>query len=99
MISKEYISAKTVCTQYGIEFSFVDSLWRMGLIEIHVIKEDQCIHQDQLADLEKMIRLHNDLNVNLEGIDVVFNLLEKEQKLRSELIALQNRLRRYESDV
>ena len=99
MISKEYISTQTVCFHYDIEFSFVDSLCRMGLIEMHIIEEDRCIHKDQLADLEKMIRLHNDLNVNLEGIDVVFNLLEKEQKLRSELIALQNRLRRYESDL
>ena len=36
--------------------------------------------------------------MNLEGIDVVFNLLEKERDLRNELIALKNRLRLYEND-
>ncbi len=45
-----------------------------------------------------MIRLHHELNVNIEGIDVVFNLLEKEKELREELIALKNRLKLYEND-
>ena len=45
-----------------------------------------------------MIRLHNELNVNIEGIDVVFNLLEKEKELREELNALKNKLKLYEND-
>ena len=70
----------------------------MGLIKIEIIEQNQFIHQDQISDLEKIIRLHNELNVNLEGIDVVFNLLEKERELRNELIVLKNRLRLYEND-
>jgi hypothetical protein len=70
----------------------------MGLIHIEVIEQNHFIHQDQIGDLEKIIRLHNELNVNLEGIDVVFNLLEKERALRQELNALKNRLRLYEND-
>jgi len=34
----------------------------------------------------------------LEGIDVVFNLLEKEKQLRDELTALKNRIRLYENE-
>jgi hypothetical protein len=68
----------------------------MGLIQIEVVGQDQFVHQDRINDLEKIIRLHNELHVNLEGIDVIFNLLEKERELREELIALQNRLRLYE---
>mgnify|MGYP000653790222 FL=1 len=43
-----------------------------------------------------MIRLHHELNLNIEGIDVVFNLLEKERKLREEVAMLKKRLKRYE---
>jgi hypothetical protein len=70
----------------------------MGLIEIEIIEQQQFIHQDQISDLERIIRLHNELNVNLEGIDVVFNLLAKERELRNELNTLKNRLSLYESD-
>ena len=98
MMEKNLISAETLCTHYNIEFSFVDALNKIGLIQIEIIEQNQFIHQEQIGDLEKMIRLHQELNVNLEGIDVVFNLLEKERELRAELNALKNRLRLYESE-
>ena len=98
MIQEHLISTQTLCSHYNIEISFVDALNKMGLIQIEIIDQSQYIHQDQIGNLEKIIRLHNELNVNLEGIDVVFNLLEKERALRNELIALKNRLRLYEND-
>lgn len=98
MIPKYFISTQTLCSHYNIEISFVDALNKMGLIQIEIIEQNQFIHQNQIGNLEKIIRLHYELNVNLEGIDVVFNLLEKERELRNELIALENRLRLYEGD-
>ena len=92
------IPTQTLCSQYNIENSFFDALNQMGLIQIEIRKNTQFIHQDQIGALEKIIRLHHELNVNLEGIDVVFNLLEKEKKLRDELNAIKNRLRLYEND-
>ncbi|MFT4849999.1 MAG: hypothetical protein ACI83B_002548 [Sediminicola sp.] len=98
MNKKPLISTLTLCSYYNIEISFLDALNKMGLIEIEIIEQKEFIHQDQITDLERVIRLHNELNVNLEGIDVVFNLLDKERKLRNELNALKNRLRLYEND-
>lgn len=95
-MEKNYIAITTVCAQYEIEVSFIDALYHTGLIQIEVVGQESCLHEDQLGDLEKMIRLHHELNLNTEGIDVVFNLLEKEKRLRQELTALRNRLKRYE---
>lgn len=92
------IAITTLCSHYEIEFSFIDALNKTGLIQIVLIEQNQFIHQDQIGDLEKMIRMHHELNVNIEGIDVVFNLLKKEKELREELNALKNRLRLYEHD-
>jgi hypothetical protein len=97
-MEKNLIAITTLCSTYEIEFSFIDALHKTGLIQIVIIEQDHFIHQDQIRDLEKMIRLHHELNVNIEGIDVVFNLLEKEKELREELIALKNRLRLYENE-
>jgi len=98
MATKNLIQIQTLCSQYNLEFSFFDDLNKIGLIEIQIVEQKKFIHQNQIGNLEKMIRLHNELHVNLEGIDVVFNLLEKERQLHSELNALKNRLRIYEND-
>jgi len=98
-MNTEYlISTQTLCRHYHIEISFIDALNKMGLIQIEIVEQNLYIHQDQIGNLEKIIRLHNDLNVNLEGIDVVFNLLEKELDLRNELNSLKNKLSLYERE-
>lgn len=97
-MEKNLIAIKTVCLHYEIEYSFIDNLYKTGLIQLVIIEQDQFIDQEQIRDLEKMIRLHNELNVNIEGIDVVFNLLKKEKELRDELNALKNKLRIYENE-
>ncbi len=98
MIQKKLISTEIICTHYSIEISFIDDLNKMGLLQTQIIEQKQFIHPDQIGNLEKIIRLHNELDLNLEGIDVVFNLLEKEREMHNELIALKNRLRLYEND-
>jgi hypothetical protein len=92
------IPTKTICSHYDIEISFVDALNNYGLIQIEIYQEEPCIHRDDIADMERMIRLYRDLNINLEGIDVIFNLLDNERKLLKELNALRNRLSIYESE-
>jgi hypothetical protein len=97
-MKKNLIAITTLCSHYEIEISFIDALCNTGLIQIEIIEQNQFIHQDQINDLEKMIRLHHELNVNIEGIDVVFNLLAKERQLKEELMALKNRLSLYENN-
>lgn len=92
------IPAKTLCVHYEIEISFVDALNTMGLIEIEIIEHDLFIHEDRIGELEKIIRLHKELDLTIEAIDVVLNLLEKEEQLRNEVNYLKNRLRLYEED-
>ena len=91
-----FIPVNQLSQQYKIELTFFDELEQIGLIEITTYEEQLCISLDKLGDLEKMIRIHQELNINLEGVDVVFNLLQKVDELKSELIAAKNKLRLYE---
>ena len=91
------IPIPTLCTHYQVEISFFDNLSEMGLLEIKTIEETQYIHPDAIIEIEKIIRMHQELDVNIEGIDVVFNLLQKIDDLQNELISVKNRLRLYES--
>lgn len=97
MINVSLIPAQTICTQYNIELAFVDELHQVGLIELQMEEERTFLPASQLAVLEQILRLHNELHLNLEGVDVVLNMLAKEKQLRHEITTLQNRLRRYEN--
>ena len=93
MSNKTYIPITTICTHYKVETTFLEGLNDYGLIEITTVEQSPCIDQNHIKSLESMIRLHDDLHINLEGIDTVLNLLEKIESLQEELRVANNRLR------
>lgn len=96
MNTESYIPIKTLCTYYKVERSFFQGLNDNGLIEITTIEKSACIHQNQVKNLESIVRLHRDLHINFEGIDTILNLLDKIQVLQDELVVTKNRLRIFE---
>ena len=96
MESKQYIPVHTFCSFYNIEFSFMDSLYEMGLIKMKKIEESRYIYTEQIQTIEKMMRLHYDLEINLEGIEAISHLLQRVDSLQEELILLKNKLCLYE---
>ena len=97
MNMENLIPIPKLCIHYTVEMSFFTKLSEMGLLEIKTIESKQYIDSDAIYEIEKMIRMHQELDVNIEGIDIVFNLLQKIDVLQNELTALKNRLRLYES--
>ena len=89
---QELISREECCLQYNVESSFIQALSDYGLIEITTISETTYIHTEQLHDLEKFIRLHYDLNINVEGIDAIASLLSKVNNLQRQNEYLRKRL-------
>lgn len=77
--------------------SFFDNLSEVGLIEIESIEESHYIRAERIGEVERLIRMRQDLHLNPEGIDVVLNLLQKMERLQHELISARNRLRLYEN--
>lgn len=96
MENKQLIQIEQFCAHYHIEFAFIHSLYEFGLVEIITVEDVQYLRGEQLAELEKMIRLHYDLEINMEGIDAITHLLQRMNELREELGLLKNRLRLYE---
>lgn len=96
MNNDNLIPLNQLCIHYKVEMSFFNNLKDFGLIEVLTIQQDYYIRTEQISELEKMIRMHQELNINIEGIDTVLNLLNKIESLNSELLDAQNRLRRYE---
>ena len=96
MDRSQYILIREFCDSHEVQHSFVDSLCDYGLIQITVIEEDEYLDPEQVRHLERLTRLHYDLEINFEGLDAVNNLLEKVHHLQNEVRTLQNRLRRFE---
>ncbi|WP_264536877.1 chaperone modulator CbpM [Flavobacterium sp. N1736] len=96
MSSKNLIQIKQFCIYHEIENTFITELNNYGLVEIIIQEEDQYLQPEQLPAIEKMIRLHYDLKINLEGIDAIYHLLNKIETLQQNLTATQNKLRLFE---
>ena len=98
METDNLISVQQFCIHHNVEFAFINSLNEYGLIEVTTVEETQYIYKGQLKDLEKMIRMHYELDINIEGIDAISHLLNKVDNLHSELTSLKNKLRLYENE-
>ena len=81
-----------LCSNCGIDFSFVKSLNDTGIIEIIAIDDKKYISNEQLKDIERAIHFYYELNINIEGIDVIHNLLNQIKDLQEELRVTKNKL-------
>jgi chaperone modulatory protein CbpM len=93
------VSIDQFCASHSIEISFINSLQYNGLIDITTIEEKDFIEADQLQQIEKFIRFHYDLDINLEGIETITYLLQRIDAMQEEIISLRNRLRLYEPEM
>lgn len=97
MIIANLIPIDVLCVQYKVNDTFFKSLVSKGLIEFYIVEQVTYVQKDSLYKIEKIIRLHQELELNLEGVDVVLNLLQKMDDLQNEIVALKNRLLLYEN--
>ena len=90
------ISTTEFCEHYHIEYSFISSLEESGLLHITKVEESPFIDLDSVGELEKYVRLHYDLEINLQGIEAIIHLLRRVREMQEEIIELKNRLKVYE---
>ena len=97
METQNLISIQLFCDHYSSPTAFIHQLIEYQLIEVIEENNDNYIKTTQIIEVEKMIRLHYDLKINLEGVDVVYNLLNQVESLKKQINDLNNKLRFYEN--
>lgn len=90
MENENLISVIQFCDHHNIEHIFIQTLNENDLIELIIVEDHPYIHVDMIGKVEKIIRLHFELSINMEGIDVILQLLDRIEKLEEELIKLKN---------
>jgi MerR HTH family regulatory protein len=88
----DFIAVNEFCANHNIEISFINLLQQNGLIELSIIESKYFLEKEQLPQLEKYVRFHYDLDINLEGIETITYLLQRIEILQDEIIKLKNRL-------
>lgn len=74
-----------LCKHYDISRDFMEGLYEYGIIVLHPVQEVYCLSEDQLHILEKYIHFHTELDINLEGLQVVHQLLNRIEYLERQL--------------
>jgi chaperone modulatory protein CbpM len=92
------IAVEMFCSHHQIEPSFIQSLQRIGLVELVIRDDEAFIEVSRVALVEKYVRLHYDLDINLEGLEAINHLLDRVENMQDEIETLRNRLRFYEGE-
>ncbi|WP_196889382.1 chaperone modulator CbpM [Aureivirga sp. CE67] len=96
MMEDKLFTIEKICKIYKIKPDFVNELIEFELITIVSIEKTDYVDVESFSDLEKMIRLHNDLGINVQGIDAILHLQRKHRELRKKINRLEAKLRLYE---
>jgi hypothetical protein len=99
MQNKYLIAVDEFCASHNIEISFISSLQQTGMIQVKTVNNTGFIDQDQLNQLEKIVRLHYELEINFEGIEAINNLLQRINSMQDEIKVLRNKLRVYDQEI
>ena len=99
MENENLIPAIACCRHYNVELSFIHSLDQYGFIKIISVNSDEFIDTDELQTLEKFIRLHYELDINMQGIEAINFLLDRVQNMQEEIAYLKSKLHVYENKI
>jgi chaperone modulatory protein CbpM len=96
MQTEGLIAVSEFCTSHHLEITFIQSLQEYGLIETTMVEQTTFIYDRELPKLEQIARLRN-LDINLEGIEAITHLLQRMEKMHSEITRLKNKLSQHQT--
>ncbi len=96
MINSNYILITQYSEYSNIENSFLENLFEYGLIRFE--KEDNAIYinEEDIPEIERLYRLHQDLGINFEGLDAINHMLRKLEKMEKTINLLRKKIDLYE---
>lgn len=96
MEQENFVSVHDFCTHHHLELSFIQTLEANGVLEITTYNEVQYLPLERLEQVEQFARLHRELDIHPEDLDVVYDLLERMKRLQEQLRQMQQQIDFYE---
>jgi chaperone modulatory protein CbpM len=91
----EIVALVHFCQLNDVDSAFIEALEDIGLIEIIEENRERYLKYDELSLIERCLRLHRDLNINVEALATISYLSELVQELKKENRFLRARLSEY----
>ena len=88
----ERISREELVKIYNIEITFFDELVSSGLLNIQTENEIRYLMYEDLPNFERFANWYYDLEINLPGLEVIHEMLQKMNDLRQRNRELMNKL-------
>ena len=85
-----FIPVEDCCSNYNIEIEFIRSLESHGLLTLQ--ENHRYIEHEHLQQLERYISMYYDMDINMEGMEVITRLLDEMNTLHEEIRQLKNKL-------
>ncbi|MFN3875193.1 MAG: chaperone modulator CbpM [Flavobacteriales bacterium] len=98
MSTDQHIPLELFCRHEEVDIAVVRAFHQRGLIHLCPGEQDYGIPAEELPHLERLLRLHRELEINLEGVEAISHLLERMERLQEEVRGLRARLRLYERE-
>ncbi len=81
MAETKYIKLRKVIHFHGVSPQVVQEWSEYEFFRIHRESDEDWVMEDELDQLERVIRLHRDLGVNSAGIDIILRLTRRLEEL------------------
>ncbi|MFH1146459.1 MAG: chaperone modulator CbpM [Pseudomonadota bacterium] len=82
-----YCDISAVARRLGLRPQTILVYVREGLLKVRSEHEGPCFEEEDIQELERIVRLRRDLGINLAGIEVILQMrqtiLEMQERLRS----------------
>lgn len=83
---------------YQVKESFIDSLCDLGLIRVlETETQERVVEYNELEEFEQFVRWHNEMDINAEGIEALYYMLDRVRELQQRIDTLQSELNFYRS--
>jgi hypothetical protein len=99
MATIKYITIEEFADFHKVTTKLVYEFADFGLIEISRVEKKPCIVSKYFDKCERAIRLHRELGVNKEGIEIILDMRQKQTELQNELLRLRHQISKHEDQL
>lgn len=98
MDRSDYISLVKAARLCNLSESFLKELSDFGFFKTYFFDDEDCIECNEMEKIVRIYRLHSDLNINYEGVDIILAMRKRIVDLESELQQLTLKLNHLEQE-
>src|SRR5678815_1052151 len=92
------IAIEEFCTHHGVQVTLIREFADLGLVHLQERGQQDFVPEAEIEKLERMIRLHSELGINIEGLEIILNMRDQLVSLNSELETIRYRLQQLEQE-